>query len=273
MSLFDIFLPTFLAFVVFASVAIVVRVGRDYGPMPASLAGIFFVGCLVFLVVIGRASHKEEKAEDDIRAGETYVDHVARWERTKRTEQAGPAWPEVVAFTTTSVRLRDGPSQSAKVRRTVPMGTRIKVFHLSPAALPPRSGEGRVGDWFQVNCEGDVGWIHGRYLRPALRREGVAQVADTGRILERALVPEKILGGKLLGLAVGIAISVAAALIRVPENIEFVRSAAPISYFMARGWISGEFTPLESILTLFCCALVASLLDILTRRIVRLARQ
>lgn len=89
--------------------------------------------------------------------------------------------PEIILYTTASVRLREEPSTQSEIVRTVPAGTEVKL-------------DKAEGKWRHVSVSDDVGWIHGDYLTE--NKPAPPKIADIPKAPVRAAPPKQSRSGE-----------------------------------------------------------------------------
>ena len=180
-------------------------------PLAFCLAGI------VLVLYLNTGEKKKSQAEKKIHELNLieYTDYISK---------TGKGLEVTKAVATANVNMRDDAGREGGIIRSVPSGAQVKI-------ISPDHESG----WFNASYDGNSGWIYGKYLKKtgiASRQVNTAQLS--GNRSFRYVFPEKTVWGKLLGVLIGISISLYLAFMGYNDMLSSRRFGISWAYFMIK---------------------------------------
>ena len=180
-------------------------------PLGFCLAGI------ILILYLNTGEKKKEQAQKKIRDLNLieYVDYIKKSnDRFELTDAA----------TTANVNMRNKAGRDGERILSIPKGTHITV-----------NSTDHDHGWFNVSYDGKRGWVYGKYLQG--KYYSIQQAIPTKRDRNNVFVymfPERTWWGALLGIFIGLSISMYLALIGYYDMLSAKRFGITWAYFMIK---------------------------------------
>ena len=180
-------------------------------PLVLCFAGIILV------LYLNTSEKKKEQADKKVR-DLNLIEYVSYLNTIDRSPELNEA------VTTANVNMREIAAIKGKIICSVPNGTHIQLVSPSP-----------VKGWFHVLFEDNRGWIYGKYLKNgSVLTSGISTVQVSRKSIFLYIFPERTWWGKLLGLLLGLSISLYLALMGYCDMLTVKRFGISWGYFMIK---------------------------------------